>query len=655
MKNFLKIVVILISLCFMPLFINATSTFEDGKAIANKYMKENFDDDYTKYIVSENTKYGFSKEKGIFNVSGFNKGGFINKYEYDLSSNSGSESSSWLYDANGYWSLTENDGNIYVIGKGNSDKGKEFNNRVVEYVRNTTKVSGKGTYSNPWVIVKTYSVTIKANRNDLLDSIYYKSKECGKDSCKADVFINKNAEFYLNFKDGYEYDLSGSGANLCNSSGYFASSGKLVISNVVDDIECYFNIKESEYKITFDANGGTLSGDNSKNVTYTKSYGTLPEPIREGYIFSGWYTEKVNGNKIDSSSILDTAGDKTLYAHWTASSYTVTFNPNGGTLTGSSSKSVTYDTKYGDLPTASREGYAFLGWYTDSTNGSVITSETTVKIKKAITLYAHWKAKNYTVTFNGNGGTPSFSSKTVVYDTKYGDLPIASRSGYTFLGWYTTASDGSKITNDYIFKVGSNQTLYAHWKSNTYTTTFYVGTTLISSETYSVGASITYPSKKTIANKIYTRKFIKTDVIKLEGEDREWYDVEWYDVVFFDPTYSSTLKLQPEENLNIYITMNKKTCYTQFGEGGSGNGTSQLSRLNNAGSDYKYSDYCYTDSKHQTLTCKGTCDEIYGLYLRSWEILPSCPWNNRTNGYSTFRSFNIEDSWGRDDTRNANC
>ena len=324
MKKNIKLILFLLLL--LPLIVNATSTFEDGKAIANKYMKENFDDDYTKYIVSENTKYGFSKEKGIFNVSGFNKGGFINKYEYDLSSNSGSESSSWLYDANGYWSLTENDGNIYVIGKGNSDKGKEFNNRVVEYVRNTTKVSGKGTYSNPWVIEKTYSVTIKANRNDLLDSIYYKSKECGKDSCKADVFINKNAEFYLNFKDGYEYDLSGSGTNLCNSSGYSASSGKLVISNVVDDVECYFNIKESEYKITFDANGGTLSGDNSKNVTYTKSYGTLPEPIREGYIFSGWYTEKVNGNKIDSSSILDTAGDKTLYAHWKSSQVAVTIN-----------------------------------------------------------------------------------------------------------------------------------------------------------------------------------------------------------------------------------------------------------------------------------------------------------------------------------------
>ena len=393
MKKLFKLLIPL--LCFMPLFISA-GTFEDGRKLANKYMEENFEDDYSRYIVSEvyNSKYGFSREEGIFNVSGFNKGGLINKYEYDLSKDSESvNDSSWLYDVNGYWTLTEdNDNKAYVVGKTYYPKTNVFNNRLVEYVRNKTRVTGKGTYSNPWVIDKSYQVIIKANRENLVDSIYYNKNKCGEDRCETNILMNRDAIFYINFKDGYEYDASEGGANLCNASGYTASSGKLVIPNVMEDINCFFKVKEKDYKITFDANGGTLTGESSKDVAYTKSYGTLPEPTREGYGFAGWYTEKYNGNRIDSSSILD--------------------------------------------------------------------------IPEAKTLYAHWDAKSYTVTFKGNGGTPSYSNKTVVYDEKYESLPIASRSGYIFQGWFTAASGGRKISSTSKVTTANNHNLYAQWKSN---------------------------------------------------------------------------------------------------------------------------------------------------------------------------------------------
>ena len=389
MKKLFKLLIPL--LCFMPLFISA-GTFEDGRKLANKYMEENFEDDYSRYIVSEDSKYGFSAE-GIFYVSGFNKGGLINQYEYDLSKDSESvNDSSWLYDVNGYWTLTGDNNNAYVVGKTTYSKTNVFNNRLVEYVRNKTRVTGKGTYSNPWVIDKSYQVIIKANRENLVDSIYYNKNKCGEDRCETNILMNRDAIFYINFKDGYEYDVSEGGANLCNASGYTASSGKLVIPNVMEDINCFFKVKEKDYKITFDANGGTLTGESSKDVAYTKSYGTLPEPTREGYGFAGWYTEKYNGNRIDSSSILD--------------------------------------------------------------------------IPEAKTLYAHWEAKSYTVTFKGNGGTPSYSNKTVVYDEKYESLPIASRSGYIFQGWFTAASGGRKISSTSKVTTANNHNLYAQWKSN---------------------------------------------------------------------------------------------------------------------------------------------------------------------------------------------
>ena len=203
--------------------------------------------------------------------------------------------------------------------------------------------------------------------------------------------MNRDAVFYINFKDGYEFDASEGGANLCNASSYTASSGKLVIPNVMDDIKCFFKVKEKEYKITFDANGGTLTGESSKDVAYTKSYGTLPEPTREGYGFAGWYTEKYNGNRIDSSSILDTPEAKTLYAHWDAKSYTVTFDGNNGTPS-YTNKTVVYDAKYESLPTASRTGYIFQGWFTAASGGTKISSTSKVTTANNHNLDAQWKS-----------------------------------------------------------------------------------------------------------------------------------------------------------------------------------------------------------------------------------------------------------------------
>ena len=467
MKKLYKAIFLLIF--FMPLFISA-GTFEDGKNIANKYMENNFEEDYSKYIISEDTKYGFS-EDGIFSVFGFNKGGLINKYEFDISKTN-SDDSSWLYDVNGYWSLTGDNDNAYVIGKSAYPKTDVYNNRIVEYVRNKTRVTGKGTYSNPWVIDKSYQVIIKANREKLINSIYINNNKCGEDRCETNIIMNRDAVFYINFKDGYEYDTSEGGANLCNAAGYSPTLKKLVISNVVNDVECFFKVKEKEYQITFNANGGTLNEENSKKVTYTKSYGTLPEPTKEGYVFTGWYTEQVNGNRIDSSSILDKPEAKTLYAHWNPKSYTVIFEGNNGTPS-YSNKTVVYDSKYGTLPTATRTGYTFLGWFTAISGGTQITKDTTVKITSTQTLYAHWKVNTYTVTFAKNDGSSnSAGTSTVTYDAKYGNLPTVSRTGYTFVGWFTAISGGTQITKDTIVKITEAQTLYAHWTANKYTVTF---------------------------------------------------------------------------------------------------------------------------------------------------------------------------------------
>ena len=78
------------------------------------------------------------------------------------------------------------------------------------------------------------------------------------------------------------------------------------------------------------------------------------------------------------------------------------------------------------------------------------------------TLYAHWKANQYTVTFDSNGGTVGTNSQKVTYGSTY-TLPIPTRMGYTFDGWYTAKTGGAKVTKDTVVTATANHTLYARW------------------------------------------------------------------------------------------------------------------------------------------------------------------------------------------------
>ncbi|MBQ9814265.1 MAG: InlB B-repeat-containing protein [Lachnospiraceae bacterium] len=109
-----------------------------------------------------------------------------------------------------------------------------------------------------------------------------------------------------------------------------------------------------------------------------------------------------------------------------------------------------------------RTGYSFVGWYTATVGGKRFDEYTVVKTGD-VKSYAHWTANSYTVSFNANGGSVSTSSKSVTYDQTYGTLPTPTRTGYTFDGWYTSSSGGTRIYSSTKVTITSNQNLYAHW------------------------------------------------------------------------------------------------------------------------------------------------------------------------------------------------
>jgi uncharacterized repeat protein (TIGR02543 family) len=225
--------------------------------------------------------------------------------------------------------------------------------------------------------------------------------------------------------------------------------------------------------LTFDAQGGTVEPA-TKPVTQSAEVGALPAPTRTGYTFTGWYTEpNGTGTRYDSSTVHSGASDFTLYAKWTGNPYTLSFNPQGGTLNGSS-KTVTCGSAVGALPTPVRNGYTFGGWYTELNGaGMQYAADTVYSIAGDLTLHAKWTGNPYKLSFNPQGGTPSDSSKTVTFGEAVGELLTPERTGYTFRGWYTELNGaGMQYAADTVYSRAGNLTLHAKWTANTYTLSF---------------------------------------------------------------------------------------------------------------------------------------------------------------------------------------
>jgi len=139
---------------------------------------------------------------------------------------------------------------------------------------------------------------------------------------------------------------------------------------------------------------------------------------------------------------------------------------NGWESSGSSAtKTVNFNSQFGTLPTPTRTGYTFAGWYTLNEGGSVVNSSTTLSYTSSGILYAHWTGNNVTVSYNASSGSVSPSSNTQVMGNYYTNLPTPTRTNYNFLGWYTSSSGGNLVDSN--TKVTNNvaHTLYARWES----------------------------------------------------------------------------------------------------------------------------------------------------------------------------------------------
>ena len=217
--------------------------------------------------------------------------------------------------------------------------------------------------------------------------------------------------------------------------------------------------KPNQYTVKLDANGGTVSPE-SITVTYDGTYSNLPDPTRTGYFFNGWFPE--NGAQISNPDVVKITSDLTLYAHWSQERMMISFNANGGTSE-TKAKYVTYDNEFGVLPTATKTGYTFEGWYLDENFTTPITESSIVKITANQSVYAKWNLQKFTIKFDANGGTAETSGKQVIFSRTYGVLPVAEKENHVFVGWFT--EDGKEVTPDTVVTISDDTTLYAKWQS----------------------------------------------------------------------------------------------------------------------------------------------------------------------------------------------
>ncbi len=243
------------------------------------------------------------------------------------------------------------------------------------------------------------------------------------------------------------------------------------------------------YSVSF--NAGTGSGTmNSQTHTYDAAQALTDNAFTcAGYSFSGWNTQ-ANGtglNYADEATVINLAmtGSVTLYAQWTADTYSLAFNSNNGVGSMDNQNFATGDSGTVSANRFVKPGYTFNGWNTKAdgsgTNYAADASLMSLDNLTAAspTLYAKWSANNYTVSFNANGGTGSMADQSFAYNVPE-NLTANSfaRGSDTFLGWSTSATaETATYTNEQSVSNLSTMsdgkvTLYAVWRANTYEVRF---------------------------------------------------------------------------------------------------------------------------------------------------------------------------------------
>ena len=217
---------------------------------------------------------------------------------------------------------------------------------------------------------------------------------------------------------------------------------------VINDKTNIPNPNGTPVTVTYDY--GERGGIYAKQIVQAGEKAVKPDdPKVNGLTFGGWYTDEdcTDGNEYNFTAPV-TKG-MTLTAKWTANSYTITFDTNGGSAVAPITQDYGTDITAPAAPT--KTGYTFMGW-NPALPAAMPAGDMTIK--------AQWSINQYTVTFDTDGGS-AVDAQTVAYGEKAKTPADPTKTGYTFAGWELGGN-----AYDFAAAVTGNMTLTAKWKDS---------------------------------------------------------------------------------------------------------------------------------------------------------------------------------------------
>ncbi len=239
------------------------------------------------------------------------------------------------------------------------------------------------------------------------------------------------------------------------------------------------------YNIIYNLDNGTNNSGNPDTFTVETPTITLIDPTKDYYEFIGWTNE--DGDTVTEIA-LGTSGDVTLNANWRAIEYVITYVLNDGKNDDENPATYTVEDAF-TFAVPTKNGYKFLGWFTEDNTTSTQISEITLNSHGEFTIYAQWQEYSAGISYNAMGGTlpkgnPTGYDPTVGVDSF---LP-ATKAGYTFAGWYTSPNfHEEELVQSIVAGATGNFTFYARFvygseglefteNGDTYSVTGYTGT-----------------------------------------------------------------------------------------------------------------------------------------------------------------------------------
>ncbi|MBR3177050.1 InlB B-repeat-containing protein [Candidatus Saccharibacteria bacterium] len=262
-------------------------------------------------------------------------------------------------------------------------------------------------------------------------------------------------------KEGYTF-LGWTGTDLANNT-----LDVVIPAQSHGDREYVAHWSINQYTATFDVNGGSAISEDTITSDYGVAFGELPETHITGYTFLGWFTEQTGGTQISASTTMP-AEDHTYYAHWEIINYTIEYDLGGEDMdsapTNDTSNPTSYTVNDSNITLAPAvpgdTWHYFVGWALDRDTEDGLSDNFVIDASevKNVKVYAIFQANPYTVTLDPDNDDEKIV-KTVRGDQEVGELPIPTKDGYIFLGWFV----GDKQIDEH-FHPRSDSIVTAKWE-----------------------------------------------------------------------------------------------------------------------------------------------------------------------------------------------